>query len=192
MSFHSTLRRVRRIAAGGAVVVLIASCGGETRSNGEGIFTETAASATSAAPGGFSPLPASAFRVDWKAPESPLRVTAGDQLSLEITVTNRGDVPWPDPASSGGSPHGAGAVRLGHRWWPLSGTEPGVNVGYAETRTDLREALPAGESATLQVELKAPTTPGNYKLEFDLVQELVTWFRAQGAPPLILDVVVEP
>ena len=59
-----------------------------------------------------------------------------------------------------------------------------------DARADLRQPLRPGDSATLSIPVRAPKKPGEYQLQFDLVQELVSWFEEKGAPPLRVPVTV--
>ncbi len=58
-------------------------------------------------------------------------------------------------------------------------------------RTDA-PALAPGESALVDVEVRAPIPPGRYRLAFDLVAELRAWFSELGSPMLAQDVDVAP
>ena len=46
----------------------------------------------------------------------------------------------------------------------------------------MRRALGPGESTRVAVEVEAPSRPGSYVLEMDLVQEGVGWFGEHGSP----------
>ena len=48
-----------------------------------------------------------------------------------------------------------------------------------------------GKTAVMAIAVTAPTEPGNYKLQLDLVQENVSWFETRGAPVLMVPVVVK-
>jgi hypothetical protein len=137
------------------------------------------------------PLPPEAFRVEWSAPSLTPVLRAGETREIAVTFRNASPVVWPDPGSTGGETagSGAGAVRLAYRWW--SSDAPIPVVDYAE-RTDLSRPLRPGESATLAVRVTVPRAPGEYELQFDLCQELVTWFEPKRAKSLIVPVRVEP
>ncbi|MEO8055930.1 MAG: hypothetical protein ABI768_12305, partial [Acidobacteriota bacterium] len=49
-------------------------------------------------------------------------------------------------------------------------------------RTPMTKALGPGESARVSVAVEAPSRPGAYVLEVDLVQEGVGWFGDHGSP----------
>jgi len=56
----------------------------------------------------------------------------------------------------------------------------------------LQEDLRPGAEAELTMTITAPSQPGDYVLEFDMVHEAVTWFKQRGARPLSINVTVTP
>jgi hypothetical protein len=50
--------------------------------------------------------------------------------------------------------------------------------------------LRPGEEVEVPLAISAPTTPGNYILEVDLVQEQVSWFHDKGSPTARTNVTV--
>jgi hypothetical protein len=147
-----------------------------------------AASCARPAPRPIRPLPDEAFRVEWIANTAPKIMKAGASSNVSVTIKNLSGVAWPDPRTSGSEPPAAGAVRLGYRW--LSASSPSV-VSEGPSRTDLDDALQPGHSVTLSLMVTAPSAPGEYRLQVDLVQELVTWFETKGAAPLLIPVRVQ-
>ena len=141
-------------------------------------------------PPAFRPagLPDQAFRVEWMSHAVPARMGAGSSVPVSVTFKNLGPVPWLDPASTGNTPPHHGAVRLGYRWWWPRSPLP---VAGSSARADLQRPLPPGESATLTLLVTAPAAAGSYTLQFDLVQEFVSWFEAKGAAQLVVPVRVE-
>jgi hypothetical protein len=133
-------------------------------------------------------LPDDAFRVEWMANTVPRVMKAGTSRRVSVTFRNHGKVAWPDPKSSGYEPFGAGAVRLGYRWWPPSSQ---VAPAWAPARADLDGPLQPGQAATLSVVIAAPPAPGEYRLQFDLLQELAAWFESRGASRLLVPVRVQ-
>jgi hypothetical protein len=139
----------------------------------------------------MKPLPDSGFKVEWVgSPAVPATVPPGKAFPLTVTVKNTSDQVWLDPKSSDAAPSAAGAVRLGYRW--LKAGETGKpNPAYGDTRGDLAAPLPPGQSASLTVQVTAPSQPGKYQLQLDLVQELVSWFDTKGAARLMVPVQVK-
>jgi hypothetical protein len=68
------------------------------------------------------------------------------------------------------------SVHLGYRWRPAAGGPP---RDMPEHFFPNRRVVP-GESVRIDAAVKAPPLRGTYDLEFDLVQEEVTWFSWQG------------
>jgi hypothetical protein len=129
-------------------------------------------------------LPEEGFRVEWISNTVPKEVKAGSTFPVSVTFKNAGTAVWLDPGSTGSQSPDAGAVRMGHRWRPPGGRAP----AYAGARIDLAGPLRPGQSITLSLSLSAPSVPGTYRLQFDLVQEHVAWFEGMDAPRLIVPV----
>jgi hypothetical protein len=123
-------------------------------------------------------LPDSAFKVEWGQFKFPSSVARSSSVKTAVIVTNRGTAPWPDEKAGGISP-----VRLNYRWWKTSAQPPASTV---------RQSLPAtvrpSETQKIDVTVQVPDEPGEYNLQFDLVQELVAWFADKGADRLIIRV----
>ena len=134
-------------------------------------------------------LPREGFRVRWESARVPAVLERGRPVRAVVQFRNLSAFPWPDAASANlGGLEGVHAVRLSFRW--LKKDSDALVTDYTR-RFDLAAPLGPGESATLSVPISAPDEPGEYRLQFDLVQELVEWFQNAGAPPLILPIRVE-
>jgi hypothetical protein len=111
-------------------------------------------------------------------------MAAGDTAVARITITNLGRSPWPDLRSaSPAKADGSFAVRLSSRW--LYGGRP---VSDYALRADLPAPLDPFRTVTLRLPLRAPAAPGDYEVQFDLVEELVSWFGSRGAARLVVPV----
>jgi hypothetical protein len=128
-------------------------------------------------------MPAEAFKAELTVPSPPTRLKAKDSIKIPITVKNLGAITWP----SQGGPSAVNGVVLSYHWLQKDGT-PLVFDGL---RTDLPADLAGGASLTLQARVNAPDAPGTYVLEFDMVQEAVSWFKSRGSSTARFDVVVE-
>lgn len=96
----------------------------------------------------------------------PPRMTAGGRQMLAVEVTN---LSGSRLASIGPHP-----VMAAARWWGATG-EPAEGP-----RTAIRGALRPGDGQRLDVELAAPTAPGDYGVVIALVQEHYAWLDDLG------------
>jgi len=130
------------------------------------------------------------YRVQWIRVEMPREIAAGGAVRVLVTLRNSSQSIWPDPQMADPVKlSAAGAVRLSYRWWE---GERDVLVADYTTRSDLPWPLRPAETITLPLSVQAPVQPGRYRLQLDLVQELLTWFESQGASRLIMPVLVRP
>ena len=103
---------------------------------------------------------------------------AGTTISGSATATNTGTTRWlPSDAP-------LGPVLLGIHL--LDGGGKYLDRDYARVPLPhgTGAGIASGESVTLTFDLAAPTEPGSYQLEFDLVAEHVAWFEMNGVPTI--------
>lgn len=148
---------------------------------------DAGAQAAAPAPPVLRPLPESGYKVEWGKVEIPTPIAVGQKVPIQVTLRNAGDQVWPNRATGDPAQTGANAVRLA---WRLLPAGPADGDGYAPQRVDLPQPLAPGQSVTLTVEIKAPDQPGDYEVQLDLVQELVSWFERRGAPKQIVKIKV--
>lgn len=123
------------------------------------------------------PLPEEAFRGTIDRPFSDsLTMEPGERRSIHYVVTNRGHFIWPAKGSS----EGEFQIMLGNHWLD----EDGMIIILDDGRSRLPYDVPPGESVEILLKVAAPTQPGNYTLEVDLVQEGVAWFAQKGSKAL--------
>jgi hypothetical protein len=123
------------------------------------------------------PLPEEAFRGTIDMPFSDsLSMKPGERRSIHYVVTNRSHFMWP----AKGSTEGEFQITLGNHWLDESGKIIILDDGRSRLPYDL---LP-GKSVEILLNVAAPTQPGNYTLEVDLVQEGVAWFVQKGSKAL--------
>ena len=107
------------------------------------------------------------YNLNFEAP-GEIQVAAGEATEITLVVANQGSLVW---SSSPNQP-----FRLGARWYlQLQDNEESVVLRWPLART-----VRPGESITMTVPLTAPTLPGAYWLEWDMVQEEVTWFAEKN------------
>jgi len=110
------------------------------------------------------PLYGAAYRA--KVPEC---LVAGRAVVIPVRVSNEGALPWE-----------GGEFRLSYHWRADDGSERYVRDGL---RTAIPRPLGPDEAVALRARVEAPTVPGRYLLEWDVVIECVTWLSEVGAPP---------
>jgi len=125
-----------------------------------------------------------AFAVDGRGPRV---LTASRQTTVPLTIANIGTREW-DPAR----------VHLSYHWLWLVPRELASrsrwDIPYQNgIRTELGRTVAPAARMSVEARLRAPSLPGLYWLQWDMVEERVTWF-AQVAPrqPRALVVIVPP
>jgi hypothetical protein len=108
------------------------------------------------------------YQARYEAPDT-IRARAGELVTSPVSITNAGQRTW----SAGGEAYFALAYHLYD--------ETGAPVTFDGERTPLPMALAPEEGLTLQGRVRAPDEPGEYRVEWDMVQEGVSWFSWQGA-----------
>lgn len=123
---------------------------------------------------------------DWfKAAYEPARTTltleASQSITLNVTIRNTSIRPWP---AAGDQP-----VALSYHW-----IDPAKNqiIVFDGVRSPLPYDLAPGDSLTLAAQVIAPDQPGQYTLQWDMLQERVTWFSTRGQPVTEVAAQVKP
>jgi SAM-dependent methyltransferase len=129
------------------------------------------------------PLAEAAHRAQLSSPSSSLEIGTGEQRCVTVSVKNTSDHPWPQPD---GPRDVSGVARLGNHWL----AERGEMVVRDDGRASMPRLLDPGEEVAIELPVCAPTAPGRYLLECDMVEEGVTWFGLRGSPTLRIPVVV--
>lgn len=78
-------------------------------------------------------------------------------------------------------------IRLAYHWL----SKKGDLIVFDGRRTAFPQDLGPGEEVVLNAAIIAPTEPGEYLLELDLVQENVAWFKDKGSKTIQIPVNVE-
>lgn len=128
-------------------------------------------------------LPATAYQVEWAPLQLPARLAPGSRLEVQFGFKNAGSETW--PATGQGELY---VVRLAHRW--LRARDGQVVADYGNHRVELPAPLAPGQSVTLADTLQAPSQPGDYLVQVDLVHEGVAWFEQRGAAKRLLPIKV--
>ena len=135
-----------------------------------------AAAAASVSPcPGAGALPRDAYFCQLVAPPR-LLLLPGEACSLPVRVRNLGSVAW-----------GAGAgIALGNHWL----RDGGQMLTWSDGRTALDRVIAPGEHWEARLRVRAPSRPGRYLLEFDMVEEGVAWFKDRGGATAATEVSV--
>jgi len=117
-------------------------------------------------------------------PEAPaLSARPGQNVEFPIVIENAGNSTWLIDER-----RGYGFVTLGGH---LHDAEDRL-LEFDFLRCALPHDVPAGAALWLAVRFTAPTAPGDYALELDLVNEGVSWFSSYGSPTAKLKLHVAP
>jgi hypothetical protein len=144
----------------------------ETRSGAFAVFYRLPESARDVVRSGALPMPGAAYRPSWGAADVPARLARGAEAAVTARVTNTGPCTWMNN------------VRLVVSW---SGPE---SRETAFALSDRRVA--PGETANVTFALRAPETPGSYRVALDLEQAGIARFSVKGGTVLEKTVAVGP
>lgn len=128
-----------------------------------------------------TPMGLSSCRAKLRIISCPETLQAGQSATLQVEVTNDSSEDWVQRRVL--------MLNLGSQWVKA---EPGALARPDQGRSRLPGRVPAGSKTTMPLEIKAPDEAGKYRLEIDLVQEGVRWFRDVGSPILTLALQITP
>jgi hypothetical protein len=120
------------------------------------------------------------YRVAWLSVAAPTEGKTGETVTVPVRLRNDGSLTW--------VPDGNHPVHLSYKWLD---TDRKVVVADG-LRTSLGRQVPPLEEISLDARLQFPPTAGQYILQLDMVEELVTWFQWKGSPVYEAQVKVEP
>jgi O-antigen ligase len=109
------------------------------------------------------------YRATYSTP-TEVSAEAGGTSTVPVRLENTGDRTW--------DASGAHAFALSYHLEDASGN----SVTYDGPRTALPLDVAPGTSVELQARIEAPATQGRYVIDWDGVQEAVTWFSWAGTP----------
>ncbi len=96
-------------------------------------------------------------------------------VKIEVEVHNPSDTVWLKNGR-----RGRGFVRLGAQLLDQQLNIVNQDFGRAPLKNDMTK----NSTMTIAIDLKAPSTPGNYIVRLDMVNEGICWFASQGSPAL--------
>lgn len=119
-------------------------------------------------------LPRSAFRACLTPVSVPGLMAPMVATECCVRIKNQSDHTWPAAFTN----MGTGMVQLGNHWRGRFGSVLVADDGRAQLPRDLGP----GEAATVVIRVTPPARPDRLRLEFDMVQEGVSWFAERGSP----------
>jgi hypothetical protein len=109
------------------------------------------------------------------SPELTSTIAPGQTISMSVTIANTGTETW--------NATGDGPVRLGVHFASPTGSDEPHDGWVTDQRWDLTRNVPFylidttnGTITLNNLQVKAPTQPGNYVLRIRMVKEGVSWF----------------
>lgn len=131
--------------------------------------------------------PHASYSLQWVSNDIPSTMAPDKAVPIKVNVKNTGDWPWLDPFTSNPShPSGEYAVRMSYSWADSSG-----KILPQSERADLTASVAPGATVEYTMKVTSPKQPGSYKLQIDLVEELVMFFSAKGNEKLVVPVTVQ-
>jgi ubiquinone/menaquinone biosynthesis C-methylase UbiE len=122
------------------------------------------------------------FRASLAPAVSMLTATPASRIEVPVVVRNISSQPWPAAAVP------ESVIALGNHWL----TRTGEPLLRDDGRTPLPVTLGPGEQIELRLAVETPREPGDYILEFDMVQEFVAWFADKGSDVARIPVSILP
>jgi hypothetical protein len=126
-------------------------------------------------------LPPTAYRAEYSATRIPEVMKAGKPYKIKVEITNRSDVKWEIISSW------RHRIKLSYHWL----SESGGDVRFENNRAMIKQDLAPNEKTVVEIFVEAPENfKGNYILEFDMLQEQISWFNWQKSKTLRTKVLV--
>ena len=132
----------------------------------------------------FAPraLDVAAYRASLAPLQPAGSFATGEEIVVPVRVTNASGASWPVARA----PDGANGIALSWHVRDMAGTV----IAWENRRCYLPRDLAAGESLDMVVGVRAPSAPGKYVVEFDMVHEGYAWFASHGSPTAAIVVLV--
>jgi SAM-dependent methyltransferase len=127
------------------------------------------------------PMPNAAYRAALRVVQGSSEAMAGQRMLWTVEVTNASEEEWRQPD--------VGSIRLGNHWFDVSGD---LMIVQDDGRATLPQVVKPGAPRELTLEMTAPSSPGGYVLEIDVVHEGISWFAHKGSIALRVPLEVRP
>jgi hypothetical protein len=128
-------------------------------------------------------LPNEGFKVKISIEEAPTSMKINSSGTIRIKVKNMSPVVWP----SKGQSDGKYTINLAYHWLD-KGEKVVVFDGF---RTPLPHDIHPNEEVMLDATVATLDREGDYILEWDMVQEGISWFKDRGGKTLRIHVKIE-
>jgi SAM-dependent methyltransferase len=123
-------------------------------------------------------LPPEAWVASLQCADQQFSWPASSSVAAQVRIQNKSPVLWEyEPRMP---------ILLGNHWIDDSGQ----TVRQDDGRALLPNSLSPGAIAEVEIEMRTPPSPGRYTVEFDLVQEGVSWFKDKGSGTISVPVEV--
>lgn len=129
------------------------------------------------------PLAEDGVKADISVKKPPASLNVNSISSIEVSIKNISNTLWP----AKGQPGGHYSINLAYHWLDKDGKV----IIWDGMRTPLPHDVKPKEEVVLYAKVKSPDKPGEYILEFDMVQERVAWFKNRGSKTVRLNVEVK-
>ena len=104
---------------------------------------------------------------------APATVAASSEFSMTMKVRNTSDHTWQQPL--------VGPLAVGNHWLDASGE---LMLAQDDGRAPLLQIVPPGLEWPVLLTMRAPSEPGSYVGEIDLVHEGISWYAHKGSRTL--------
>lgn len=126
------------------------------------------------------------YRVTYQVPNQ-VNSPSGKAIAIPVTVKNTGLIEW--------EVNGEKPVNLSYHLIFLENNNISLDklqqladkpyIIYESIRTSLPENVPPDKEVNLLAQVNVPSEPGMYVIEWDMIQESVTWFSEKNAVPAL-------
>jgi SAM-dependent methyltransferase len=149
----------------------IAECFRVTKPGGIVAFQMPAATRSDAEISALHALPDGAHVARLVIQNPPATLEGSERMTIRAIVGNDSRVAWPEDIPAGRH------ICLANHWLH----EDGAIAIPDDGRARLPRTIGPGDRAEVPLTVQAPSAPGRYILEIDLVQEQVCWFAEKGS-----------
>jgi len=130
-----------------------------------------------------SSLPDEGFKATISIKNPPASIKINSSTNIKLKVKNLSTVVWP----SKGKPDGKFKINLAYHW-----LDAGDRVVILDgVRASLPHDINPDEEVILDALVSAPNEAGEYILEWDMVQEGVSWFKDKGGKTTRIPIKIE-